>query len=161
MAQSLPPIVFEPALRGVGSARYTSHFQKQKKRTLCNVTLYGDKAGKVSVLFGKQRQVSLNASTSNVVEVLREKLKTKIESLFAENGNAVPSTQARPETAACSSTAARCTETCDKRWENKLTSSIGCLPDFPLHCPLTFNASNFFRTTRVASPPSSSAPSCV
>lgn len=97
MARELPPIAFEPALRGVSSIRYTSHFQKKKRSTLCTASFYGDEAGTIPVLFEKKRKCTLamgkNAGASNEVEILREKLMTRIEFLFAEHGNAVPSTQ--------------------------------------------------------------------
>lgn len=118
MAQSLPPIVFEPALRGVRSVRYTKHFQA--KKTLCNVNLYGNVAGNIPVMFGKRKQVTLslgtNADSLNEVEVLREKLNKRIESLFVEKGNAVPTTQAHPESPATSSSAL-CAGASDERWE--------------------------------------------
>ena len=63
---------------------------------MCTASFYGDEAGTIPVLFEKKRKCTVamrkKVGASNEVE-LREKLMTRIEFLFAEHGNAVPSTQ--------------------------------------------------------------------
>ena len=94
MAETLPPIVYDPPVRGVGSLRHQMSRLPDGRSTF-TIRFYSDANGEVSALFGTQRKVTdtvgKKISEANVQGVVAAKTTQKIEALFAIHGNAVPS----------------------------------------------------------------------
>ena len=94
MAETLPPVVYDSPVRGVGSVRHQMN-RLPDGRSIFNIRFYSDANGEVAALFGTQRKVTVTVgkkiAEANVQGVVAAKTTQKIEALFAIHGNAVPS----------------------------------------------------------------------